>query len=144
MMDINILDFLRNANNLNGVHLNDSVDKVFELRGDPLEIIGDKACGFLHYGNGIRFGYFGTEIDELAIIFYGGKSITYIVDCEHIRIINEKSTINEILLFLNFSNIEWKSNDEKNVNVFSVKLNNNIYILFDLLTGRLTKISISR
>ena len=144
MLDINILDFFKNGGHLNEVHLNDSIEKVTQICGNPIEKIGDKECGFLHYSNGVRFGYFNNEIDELAIVFFGNTSIKYDINCDHLTVINEKSTINEIIYLLNASNIVWKGNDEKNINVFSIKLNNNIYILFDLLTGFLTKISLSR
>jgi hypothetical protein len=58
--------------------------------------------------------------------------------------LTERTQIHHIVKILNLFSIEWQVNDPRNSNVFSLKTGNNIYFLFDLETGYITKIALQR
>ncbi|WP_113635888.1 hypothetical protein [Nubsella zeaxanthinifaciens] len=144
MDGIKFFEFLKTGNNLNGVILNDPKDKISELLGEPIELIGDRECGFFQYKNGVRIGYFGNEIDELAISFVGRGDIFYSVKLDNTYEITNHTQIHEFIFFLNNNNLSWKSFDEKSKMAFSIILKSGVYVVFDLETGCLYKIGKSR
>ena len=112
--------------------------------GQPVKVVGDETIGFLYYDNGVRFGYTGGVITELGIVFFGQENIIYPVELplaeEHTQI-TELTRIHEFISIINHAGIKWKSNDEKNLNVFSLKTEGEVYALFDLEDGKITKIA---
>ena len=44
-----MIEFLKQGQTLNNIHMGMSVDNVYDILGEPDEIIGDKSNGYLHY-----------------------------------------------------------------------------------------------
>ena len=140
------IDFLKNGKTLLGISLNQTVDSVYRLLGDPINVIGDKKIGFLEYQQGVRFGYFDDQVDEIGVKFFGNNNINIPVDIsgEDLEIFTENTKNHDFIRVLNFAGIQWKSHDEKNLDVFCIKTIANVYVLFDLETGNITKATVSR
>jgi hypothetical protein len=143
---IDLFDFMTKGYSLCGVSLNDTIEKVQKLLGKPLEKIGDKTAGFLIYTEGVRYGYFENEIDELAILFNEKNKMKYnfINDMNEKVEVSNKTQIHQFIYLLNTKKITWKCVDEKNIGAFIIIINHATCIYFDLDTGRLMKIFISR
>lgn len=139
-MNIDILKFLSTGFFYEDVNIGNKVIDVINRIGEPITITGDKKSGFMNYPNGIRIGYFDDYVDELAIVFWANKDIKYTIS-EYGYDITEKTLLHEFVHILNTVNITWKCNDEKNLNTFSLVTTKNVYVLFDLETGFITKIS---
>ncbi len=139
------LQFLKNGEKLLGIELDQSCESLFSLLGRPLNTVGDKKAGFYQYQHGLRFGYFTHRVDELGVIFYGNNGIKIPIDVEMEDeiFITEDTTINTFIRILNYAKIEWCSCDEKNLDIFCIKTEGNVYVLFDLDTGKISKVSLS-
>jgi len=146
MGKVDLINFIINGTSLNGISLNDSLDKVIDVLGKPIEKIGDKKAGFLQYKKGLRYGYFGNEIDELAILFREWKKYSYPVKNNFNEEINisGKTQIHQFIYFLNSNEIKWKVVHEKNLDALIIEVNSTIYVFFDLYTGYLNKIFVAR
>ena len=92
----------------------------------------------------VRLGFWGDKIDEIAIIF--DKEFVsfsfYLELLESIQSLDSDTKLNEVILILNYLDINWKSTyDKNNREYFFIETNNNIWITFDLEENRIIKIS---
>ena len=125
--------------------LNDNIEVVYGILGQPKDKVGDNVAGFLHYPSGLRIGYFNDKINEIGIYFIRGiVSLAVEVDLLGKKVINNNTKAHEFIEILNYLFIPWKSINEKNLNVFSIIINDFIYAFFDLETGCITLISYPR
>jgi hypothetical protein len=137
-------NFLKEGESLLNVKLNDSIDTL-ELRlGSYISKTGDKEVGFFKYANGLRFGYFKQQVDEIAILFFDSKkaNYTYVVEATgQVESINKKTMIHDIIRILNIDKIDWSCWDTTTLNMFCIRTAKNIFISFDLDTGRIFMMS---
>jgi hypothetical protein len=142
--NLDILPFLMKGNKLLGVNIGQTYDAVISKLGSPIRVDGDAKEGFIHYSNGIRFCVLNDQIVEIAIDFYLNKNIKYQVKSPlGLQFITEKSMIHEVIQIMNCTKLVWRSWDEKNVSLFSIRLKSNVFISFDLDTGTVARISFS-
>jgi len=143
--DIDFMQFLTQGDSLRGISLNDSVGKLYGLLGQPIEIVGDKKAGFLHF-KGLRYWYVEDEIAEMAIIFYNEDDLKFSIVNE----LNEEFTISnlmflhEFMYFLSSIPINWECRGSKYQNGCTLIVKKKIYIEFDLETGFLRKVYVAR
>lgn len=143
---VDIIDFMINGNDLNGICINDPIEKVVSLMGKPVEIVGDKKAGFFHYRNGLRFGYSGSEVDELAILFQEKGKYSYHTSNQFNDeiIISGVMQLHEFIFMLKSKEIKWECIKGRSMFALKLQINSKTYALFDLYTGYLDRISISR
>jgi len=148
MSKVDLVHFMINGTSLNGISLNDPVKKVIDTMGKPIETIGNKETGFFQYRNGLRYGYFENEIDELAILFRPQKKYWYSVknDLNEEIIISGKTQIHQFIYMLKSTEVKFACVDEKNLDkdTLMLKVNGAVYVFFDLYTGYLEKIFVAR
>lgn len=146
MKKTDILEFLTTGNHLQGIRLNDPVDKLFEKLGTPKEQVGTTQFGFFHYKQGLRFGYFDKVINELVILFRSKKSPNFAIKnpFNEILIISGETKIHEFIYLLNTMQIGWKCPDQKDLSGFIMVINDEVVVFFDLDSGNLTRIFVGR
>jgi len=143
---VDIVDFMVNGSDLNSICINDPIAKVISLMGKPVEIVGDEKAGFFHYHNGLRYGYFGNEVNELAILFHETGKYSYRTSNQFNEeiIISGVMQLHEFIYMLKSKEIKWECIKGRSISGLTLQINNKTYVLFDLYNGYLDRISISR
>ncbi|MCK8480938.1 hypothetical protein [Psychroserpens algicola] len=146
-----MIEFLRNGKELNGISMGLKIKSLYEIMGEPDEVIGDMANGYIRY-NHLRYGYDESQcIIEMSIElsylekklnFKNIKSEKYGIVSEQSFSISSKTKIHEFINFLNFLNISWQSDNKKDKNYLTLKLKPGPYVIFDLDNGILIRVSI--
>lgn len=145
MTEMDFMEFLTQGDNLLGVSLNDRVSKLHELLGKPLEIVGNKKAGFFHY-KGLRYGYFEDKIDEIAVVFYNEDDLKFNVTNEFQEDfeLSNRTFLHRFMYFLSSVQIGWECRGFKYQNGCTLVTKKKVHIEFDLETGFLHKIYVSR
>lgn len=119
-----------------------SKDEIYQVYGEPIEVVGDNNYGYYLYPKGLQFGYFGTRIDEVALIFKFCQDEFYSVLnilLKETLVINKNTKIHELIKFMNYEKIKWESIDNHSIGAFSLRTEGNVIVMFDLETGELIK-----
>ena len=143
-----IIHFLKNGiSSVFYINLNDSINTLKEVYGEPINIVGTKDNGHYHYSNGVRFSYKNDKINEIDIKMMYDESINFILDKKipllEIDSVNINTPIHAFIFILNEFNILWRSYNEKNKSVFALLTEGGVCVVFDLETGELVKIVIN-
>jgi len=138
-----VFKFLKNGVHLGAISIGMSTHEIKTIYGEPTSITGSDDIGYLFYKE-VRLGFWGDKIDEIAIIF--DKEFVsfsfYLELLESIQSLDSDTKLNEVILILNYLDINWKSTyDKNNREYFFIETNNNIWITFDLEENRIIKIS---
>lgn len=104
-----LIEFLRKGERLCGISIGMKKQEVIEKFGSQLYVYGDKQVGYMELPKGIRFGYFGNFIDEMAILNEGEDAVySILVENAGKKIsIGPETTIAEAKELLNYSGIKW-------------------------------------
>src|SRR5580698_6202050 len=95
---IDIINFIRNGNNLLKISIGNSRQVIIEKLGPPERIVGDDETNWLHYKNGIRFRTDRDVISELGIDFWGDRKAKYVIKpIDTIEYINSNSKLHNVI-----------------------------------------------
>lgn len=139
-----IIHFLKNGiNSAFYVNLDDDIDTLEKIYGEPIDIVGTTDFGHYHYSEGVRFSYKDSKIDEIDIkLINYEENISFFLDNKlEIDSININTSIHTFIFLLNQFNILWKSYNEQNKSVFALLTEGGVCVIFDLETGELIKIA---
>jgi len=111
--------------------------------GKAKERVGDSNAGYLNYDY-VRVGYFGSYVDEVAILFDDNPQFKIEIEgLEEVKIINGETTIKEFLHILNYAGICWSSQYRKiHLDYISITIEAASEVLFDLQTGCIMRIAL--
>jgi hypothetical protein len=138
-----VFKFLKNGMHLGAISIGMSTHEIKEKYGEPTSITGSDDVGYFFY-NEIRLGFWGDKIDEIAIIF--DKDFVsfsfYLELLESIQSLDSSTKLNEVILILNFLDINWECKyDKHNREYLFVETSGKVWIIFDLEENRIVKIS---
>lgn len=145
-----MIEFLKKGKELGGVKMGMTVDVIRQILGKPDEIVGTSECGYLHY-NDYRYGYDESGcIKEISIEFIDLNKKYRFEDIEYKKydisfhesfVIKRKTKMHKFLRFLNYLKLEWTIHS-KNIDDISIKINNGPFVVFNLKTGFIYRISV--
>ena len=146
-----MIDFLKKGKELNNIHVGVSIEHVYNILGEPDEVIGDKKNGYLHYQEN-RYGYdekgkvieMSIEFTRLKVKydFHNLESEHYGISIQKSFSINTKTKIHKFIAFLNFLQLDWEANSKLDKDYLTIKISSGAYILFDLHDGKSYRISV--
>ena len=141
-----LISFLKTGRSLCDIKIGHKKADVISRFGTRIDQYGEKDYGYLELPKGIRFGYCGYEIDELAVLNKREDAVyeLYVPDLHETFTIGPKTTINEAIKFLNWSSIIWSIVDTANKFSLTLITQGQVGLVFDLEDGELMKISTAR
>jgi len=141
-----LVTFLKTGLSLCGIEIGHRKADVISTFGENLIQYGEKDYGYLELPKGIRLGYRGDEIDELAVLNKREDAIfeLNVTDLHETFTISPKTTIHEAIKFLNWSAVRWSVVDTANEFSLTLLTEGHVGLIFDLTDGELMKISTAR
>jgi hypothetical protein len=138
--------FMKTGQSLCDVKIGHKKAEVISRFGTRLEQYGEKNYGYFELPKGIRFGYFGDEIDELAVLNKREDAVFElpVPDLHETFSISPKTTICEAIKFLNWSSVKWSVIDTANKFNLTLLTQGKVGLIFDLEDGELMIISTTR
>jgi len=138
-----VFKFLKNGMHLGAISIGASTREIKEKYGEPTSITSSDDVGYFFYKE-IRLGFWGDKIDEIAIIF--DKDFVsfsfYLELLESIQSLDSYTKLNEVILILNFLDINWECKyDKNNREYLFIETSGKVWIIFDLEENRIVKIS---
>lgn len=138
--------FLRTGQTLCDIKIGHKKADLIAKFVDKLEQYGEKDYGYLELPKGIRFGYRGDQIDELAVLTKRDDAV-FELDVPELHetfTVGSKTTIQEAVKFLNWSSIAWSVVEPANKFNLNLLTEGNVVLVFDLEDGELMLISTAR
>jgi hypothetical protein len=141
-----ILDFLRSGNGLCGVQLDAPVAAMLERLGKPHRHAGNEEFGgYYEYNGGIRFGYLGGQIIEMAVLLRYREGVHLPVSVPGTRtqsaltmVITEHTRMHTCLRLLQYAGLPWQAEPNADVDRLYVKVGDaGASIIFDLDDGHI-------
>ena len=139
---VDLTGFIKKGNINSKIFLGMSIEEVISLLDKDYERIGNMQSGYIQVAE-LRIGYFGTKVDEIALMYFD-------TDIEHLVVgeygscsISKKTQIHELVQVLNYNGVEWKSYKETDLDYFYIRAHNGVTSIFDLDSGMLNRISIT-
>lgn len=141
-----LISFLKTGQSLCDIKIGHKKADVISRFGEKLDHYGEKNYGYLELPKGIRFGYLGDEIDELAVLNKREDAVfeLHVPDLDETFTIGTKTTIHEAIKFLNCSSVAWSAVDTANKFSLTLFTEGQVGLTFDLEEGELMKISTAR
>jgi len=141
-----LISFLRTGQSLCDIKIGHKKADVISKFGSKLDQYGKKEYGYLELPKGIRFGYFGEELDELAVLNKREDAVfeLSVPDLHETFTIGPKTTVHEAIKFLNWSSVIWSAVDTANKFSLTILTQGQVSLIFDLEDGELMKISTAK
>jgi hypothetical protein len=138
-----LITFLRNGQSLCDIKIGHTKQDVLSKFGAQLDQYGEKDYGYFELPRGIRFSFFKDEIDGLAVLNKRNDAVFDLVvpDLQDTFTIGPKTTIQEAIKFLNWSQVNWTVVDTVNKFNLTILTQGNVGLIFDLDDGELMMIS---
>jgi hypothetical protein len=138
-----LITFLKTGHSLCGIAIGHRKSDVIAKFGEKLNQYGEQEIGYLELPKGVRLGYSGDEIDELAVLNKreDANFAFYVADLCETFTIGPKTTIHEAIKFLNWSCVKWSVVDTANKFSLTLVTQGLVGLIFDLEDGELMKLS---
>lgn len=141
-----LISFLKTGESLCDIKIGHKKADVISRFGEKLDQYGEKDYGYLELPKGIRFGFWGDEIDELAVLNKREDALfeLHVPDLHETFTLGPKTTIHEAIKFLNWSKVIWSVVDTANIFSLTIFTQGQVGLVFDLEDGELMIISTAK
>jgi hypothetical protein len=138
-----LISFLQKGQSLCDIQIGQTRQEIVSKFGRFAIHYGDNNVGYYELPKGIRVGYTGNIVDELAILNKREDAVfkLYVTDLLETFVIGPTTTIQEAVKFLNWSGTGWSITDTTNKFNLTIMTNANVGLTFDLEDGELMIIS---